>query len=64
MQDTVVTTHIVNSALAKMNEHEESILQDPIEHPQIVDAANVEAPRRPQIVRRLVISNDNEVYNT
>jgi hypothetical protein len=47
-----------------MNEHEESILQDPIEHPQIVDAANVEAPRRPQIVRRLVISNDNEVYNT
>ena len=31
MQDTIVTAHVVNSTVATMNEHEEPIVQDPIE---------------------------------
>ena len=31
MQDTVVTTHVVISPVATMNEDEEPVVQDPIE---------------------------------
>ena len=31
VQDTVVTTHVVSSSVATMNEHEEPVVQDPIE---------------------------------
>ena len=31
VQDTIVTTHVVNSPIATMNEHEEAVIQDPIE---------------------------------
>ena len=31
VQDTIVTAHVVSSPVATMNEHEEPILQDPLE---------------------------------
>ena len=31
VQDTVITTHVVSSPVATMNEHEEPVLQDPQE---------------------------------
>ena len=31
VQDTIVTTPVVSSHVATMNEHEEPIIQDPIE---------------------------------
>ena len=72
MQDTVVTTHVVSSSVATMNEHEEPVVQDPIEpvvsheeeqqQPHIEQASSSEAPRRSQRVRRSVIPEDYEVY--
>ena len=56
-----------------MNEHEESIVQDPIEpivtheeeqqHPHIEQASTNEAPIRSQRVRRSTIPDDYEVYD-
>ena len=55
-----------------MNEHEEPILQDPLEpiithegeqqQPHIEQASSNEAPRRSQRVRRSAIPDDYEVY--
>ena len=74
MQDTIVTTPVVRSSVATMNEHEEPVVQDPIEpvvtheeeqqQPHIEQASSNEAPRRSQQVRRSVISNDYEVYES
>jgi hypothetical protein len=57
-----------------MNDDEEPVPQDPIEtdvtddgeqqQPQTEDVTNVEALIRSQRVRRLVIPDDYEVYNT
>ena len=72
VQDTVVTTYVVSSPMATMNEHEKPILQDPLEpvvtheeeqqQPHIEQASSNEAPRRSQRVRRSVIPDDYEVY--
>jgi hypothetical protein len=74
VQDTMVSAPVVISPMAKMNENEKHVLQDPIEPiathegeqqpPQTVDVPNVEALRRSQRVRKSVISVDYEVYNT
>ena len=58
--------------MATMNEHEEPVLQDPLEpvvthegeqqHPYIEQASSNEAPRRSQRVRRSVIPDDYEIY--
>jgi hypothetical protein len=74
VQDTMVSAPVVIPPIAKMNENEKHVLQDPIEpiathegeqqQPQTVDVPNVEAPIRSQRVRKLVISADYEVYNT
>ena len=72
MQDTVATTPVVSSPMATMNEHEEHVLQDPVEpvvtheeeqqQPHIEQASTNEAPRRSQRVRKPSISDDYEVY--
>ena len=72
MQDTIVTTSVVSSPVATMNEHEEHILQDPVEpivtheeeeqQPHIEQASSNETPRRSQRVRRSAIPKDYEVY--
>ena len=60
VQDTIVTSPIVSSPMATMNEHEEHVLQDPQEpvvthekeqqQPHIEQASSNEAPRRSQSV--------------
>ena len=72
VQDTIVTTPAVSSPMATMNEHEEPILQDPIEpvvthkeeqqQPHMEQAPTNEALRRSQRARKLAIPNDYEVY--
>ena len=72
VQDTIVTTHVVSSSVATMNEHEEPVMQDPIEpivtheeeqqQPHIEQASSNEAPRKSQSVRRSAIPDDYEVY--
>ena len=62
VQDTVVTTHVVSSPVATMNEPEEIVLQDPLEpivthegeqqQPYIEQESSNEAPRRSQRVKR------------
>ena len=74
VQDTVVPAPVVIPPVATMNDDEEPVLQDPIEpiathegeqqQPQTEYVPNVEAPRRSQRVRKLVIPADYEVYNT
>jgi hypothetical protein len=71
VQDTVVTTPVVSSSMATMNEHEEPVLQDPIEpsvtHDEEQQQSHMEqapeAPRRSQRVRKSAIPNDYEVYD-
>ena len=58
VQDTIVTAPVVSSLVAIINEHEEPVLQDPIEpivaheeeqqQPHIEQAPTNEAPRRSQ----------------
>jgi hypothetical protein len=65
VQDTMVSAPVVIPPMAKINENEKPVLQDPIEpiathegeqqQPQTVDVPNVEAPRRSQRVRKLAI---------
>ena len=72
MQDAVVTSPVVSSSVATMNEHEEPVLQDPQEpivthegeqqQPHIEQAASNEAPRRSQRVKKSAILDDYEVY--
>ena len=72
LQDTAVTTPVVSSPVATMNEHEEPVIQELIEHvvthqeeqqqPHIEQASSNEAPRRSQRVRRSAIPDDYEVY--
>ena len=72
VQDTIVTTPVVSSLVATMNEHEELVLQDPLEsvvthegeqqQPHIEQASSNKAPRRSQGVRRSAIPDDYEVY--
>ena len=72
VQDTVVTALVVSSPVATMNEHEEPILQDPLEpiithegeqqQPHIEQASSNKASRRSQRVRRSAIPEDYEVY--
>jgi hypothetical protein len=60
--------------VTQINNDEELVPQDPIEtdvtdegeqqQPQTEDVPNMEAPRRSQRVRRSVIPDDYEVYNT
>jgi hypothetical protein len=73
IQDIVVPAPVVIPPVATMNDDEEPVLQDPMEpvathegeqqQPQAEDVPNMEAPRRSQRVRRLVIPDDYEVYN-
>ena len=56
VQDTVVTTSVISSPVATINEHGEPVLQDPLEpvvihegeqqQPHIEQASSNEAPRR------------------
>ena len=72
--DTVVPAPIVIPPVTIMNDDEEHVRQDPIEHiathereqqqPQTEDVPNTKAPRRSQRVRKSIISADYEVYNT
>ena len=72
VQDTVVTTLIVSSPVATMNDDEEPVPQDPIEtiathegeqqQPRIENVPIEEAPRRSQRVRKSAIPDDYEVY--
>ena len=72
VQDTVVIAPVVCSHVATMNEHEEPIVQDPIEpivtHQEeqqqlhIEQASTNEAPRRSQKVRKPDIPDDYEIY--
>ena len=74
VRDTMVSAPVVIPPVATMNDHKESILEDPIEpiathegeqqQPQTEDVSNVEAPRRSQRVRKSAIPADYEVYNT
>ena len=62
----------VSSPVATMNEHEEPVVQDPIEpvvthkeeqqQPHIEQVSTNETPRRPQRVRRSVIPDNYKVY--
>ena len=62
VHDTVVIAPVLSSSVAIMNEHEEPVVQDPIEpivtheeeqqQPHIEQASSNEAPRRSQRVRR------------
>ena len=71
MEDTVVTTPVVSSPVATMNEHEEHVLQDPIEpvvtheeeqqQSHIEQASSNQAPRRSQRFRS-AIPEDYKVY--
>ena len=73
VQDTIVTTPVVSSLVATMNEHEELVLQDPIEpivahedeqqQPHMEQAPTNEAPRRSQRARKPTIPDDYEVYD-
>ena len=59
--------------MATMNEHEEPVVQDPIEpvvtheqeqqHPHMEQASSNEAPRRSQKVKRSAILDDYKVYD-
>jgi len=72
MQDTVVTTPVVSSPVATINEHEEPVLQDLIEpivaheqeqqQPHMEQAPTNEASRRSQRTRKPAIPDDYEVY--
>ena len=72
VQGTVVTAPVVISLVTTINEHEESILQDPIElvvaheeeqqQPYMEQAPTNEAPRRSQIARKSAIPDDYEFY--
>ena len=63
---------VVSSSMTTMNEHEEPVLQDPIEpvvaheeeqqQPHIEQTSTNEAPRRSQRVRKPAIPDDYEVY--
>ena len=72
VQDTVVSTPVASSPVATMNEHEEHVLEEPIEpnvaHEEEHQQPNVEqvpeAPRRSQRIRRSAITDDYEVYET
>ena len=70
----MVSAPVVISPVATMNDHEEPVLQDPVEpiathegeqqQPQTEDVQNMKAPRSSQRVRKSAISADYEVYNT
>ena len=72
VQDTVVIAPVVSSPIATINEHEELVLQDPIEpvvahqeeqqQPHMKQAPTNEALRRSQRARKLAILDDYEVY--
>jgi hypothetical protein len=72
--DTIVPTPVVSSPVVIVNDDEEPVPRDPIEtdatdkgeqqQPQTENVLNVETLRRSQRVRRLVIPDDYEVYNT
>jgi hypothetical protein len=71
-QDTMVTTPVVSSLVATMNEYEEPVVQNPIEpivahdeeqqQPQLEEVLIDEGPRRSQRTRKPAISKDYEVY--
>ena len=66
MQDTLVTTSVVSSPMATMNEYEEPVLQDLVEpvvtHEEEQQASTNVAPRKSQRVRKPAIPDDYEVY--
>lgn len=72
VQDTVVSAPVVSSHTTMTHEHEEPVLQDPIElvaaheeelqQPPMEDVPVVEAPRRSQRIRKPAIPDDYEVY--
>ena len=72
--DIVVTTPVVSSPMATMNERKEPVLQDPLDpivtiegeqqQPHVEQASSNEAPRRSQRVRRSAIPDDYEVYES
>jgi hypothetical protein len=72
VQDTIVPTRVTSSPVATMNDHEELVLEEPIEpnvaYEEEQQQPNVqqvpEAPRRSQRIRRSAITNDYEVYET
>jgi hypothetical protein len=69
VRDTIVPTPVVSSPVTTMNEHEEPVLEEPIEpnvvHEEEQQQSNVEqvpeAPRRSQRIRRSAITDDYEV---
>jgi hypothetical protein len=70
--DTIMIAHVVNSPMTIINEHEEPVLQNPIEpvvareeqqqQPHMEQASTNKAPRMSQRARKPTISNDYEVY--
>jgi hypothetical protein len=72
MLDIVMIAPVVNSPMATINEHEEPVLQDPIEpvvaheeqqqQPHMEQASTNKAPRMSQRARKQTISDDYEVY--
>jgi hypothetical protein len=66
-----VPTPVVSSPVATMDEHEEPVLQDPVQPPPVAqeeeqqpqEAPTNETLRRSQRVRRSAIPDDYEVYN-
>ena len=74
VQDTAVTSLVVSSPMTTINEHEEPVLQDPLEpvvthegeqqQPHIEQASSNEAPRRSQRVKRSAILDDYKVYES
>ena len=48
VQDTIVTTHVVSSPVATMNEHEEPVLQDPQE-PVVTHKGEQQQPHVEQV---------------
>ena len=72
VHDTVATTPVVTSLMATLNEHEEPVLQHPIEpivahdeeqqQPHMEQAPTNKGPRRSQRAKKTAIPNDYEVY--
>ena len=72
VQPTVVTTPVVSSPMAAVNENEEHVLQEPIvptvaheeelQQPHEENVPEAEAPRRSQRLRKPAIPDDYEIY--
>jgi hypothetical protein len=64
VHDTAVTTPVVSSPVATMNENEEPVVahEEELQQPQVEEVPINEGPRRSQRTRKSAISKEYEVY--